>query len=128
MKQKDLGMAKTESNIARLSELNDGESGDCFVCLVEKERRQTRNGNPFFLVHIRDRERRVAVRIWNESDLFAACEQEWAPGDFFKVRGTFQLTDEPYDAPVRDLEAARAAAGLAPDTFRMLRPGEVWEL
>jgi hypothetical protein len=42
--------------------------------------------------------------------------------------GTFQLTDEGIDAPVAALTAARAAAGLAPERFRLLRPGEVWEL
>jgi hypothetical protein len=42
--------------------------------------------------------------------------------------GTFKLTDEPIDAPVRALAAARAAADLKPEVFRVLRPGEVWEL
>jgi L-ascorbate metabolism protein UlaG (beta-lactamase superfamily) len=40
--------------------------------------------------------------------------------------GTFQLTNEAIDAPVRALEAARTAAGIAPERFRVLRPGEVW--
>ncbi|MDR3531887.1 MAG: MBL fold metallo-hydrolase [Rhodopila sp.] len=31
--------------------------------------------------------------------------------------GTFQLTDEPIDAPLRDLHAAREAAGLPPEAF-----------
>ena len=38
--------------------------------------------------------------------------------------GTFQLTDEPFDAPVRALRAARAAAGLAPERFDVLEVGE----
>ena len=38
--------------------------------------------------------------------------------------GTFQLTDEGIDAPIRALEAARAAADLAPDTFVAPVPGE----
>jgi L-ascorbate metabolism protein UlaG (beta-lactamase superfamily) len=42
--------------------------------------------------------------------------------------GTFQLTDEAIDAPVTALAAARTAAGLTPDQFRLLRPGETWEL
>ena len=42
--------------------------------------------------------------------------------------GTFQLTDEAIDAPVAALVDARAAAGLSPERFRLLRPGEVWEL
>ena len=38
--------------------------------------------------------------------------------------GTFQLTDEGIDAPLRALEAARAEHGLAPETFRAPLPGE----
>src|SRR4051812_3416227 len=42
--------------------------------------------------------------------------------------GTVQLTDEPIDAPVKALAAARLAAGVAPERFRVLQPGEVWTL
>jgi L-ascorbate metabolism protein UlaG (beta-lactamase superfamily) len=42
--------------------------------------------------------------------------------------GSFQLTDESIDAPVAALAVARTAAGIAPERFRLLRPGEVWEL
>ena len=38
--------------------------------------------------------------------------------------GTFQLTDEGRDEPVRALALARAAAGLSADEFRVLAPGE----
>jgi L-ascorbate metabolism protein UlaG (beta-lactamase superfamily) len=38
--------------------------------------------------------------------------------------GTFQLTDEAFDAPVRALEEARAAQGVDPDAFRVLDAGE----
>jgi L-ascorbate metabolism protein UlaG (beta-lactamase superfamily) len=42
--------------------------------------------------------------------------------------GTFQLTDEAIDAPVLALEAACSAAAVDAGRFRVLRPGEVWEL
>jgi L-ascorbate metabolism protein UlaG (beta-lactamase superfamily) len=42
--------------------------------------------------------------------------------------GTFQLTDEPIDAPLAALTAARDKAGISPDRFRTLKPGEVWEI
>ena len=38
--------------------------------------------------------------------------------------GTFQLTDEARGAPLRELAAARAAAGLPEETFRAFNPGE----
>jgi L-ascorbate metabolism protein UlaG (beta-lactamase superfamily) len=56
---------------------------------------------------------------------FGDCGAEQALGHHF---GTFQLTDEPYDAPVQALVAARNTAGIAPERFRLLKPGEVWEL
>ena len=40
--------------------------------------------------------------------------------------GTFQLTDEPIDAPAHDLAAALAAACVPPDRFLALRPGQTW--
>ena len=42
--------------------------------------------------------------------------------------GTFQLTDEAIDAPAEALAVARLGAGLAPEKFRVLRPGEVLEV
>lgn len=42
--------------------------------------------------------------------------------------GTFQLTDEPLDQPVRDLAAARAARGVGDDEFFVLRHGETRRL
>ena len=42
--------------------------------------------------------------------------------------GTFQLTDEPIEAPLHALQAARAAHGLENERFRPLRPGEAWDV
>jgi L-ascorbate metabolism protein UlaG (beta-lactamase superfamily) len=40
--------------------------------------------------------------------------------------GTFQLTNEPIDAPAQALAAALQEAGVAAERFRVLRPGEAW--
>jgi len=42
--------------------------------------------------------------------------------------GTFQLTDEAIDAPRLVLAEALHAAGISPERFRVLQPGEVWEM
>jgi L-ascorbate metabolism protein UlaG (beta-lactamase superfamily) len=42
--------------------------------------------------------------------------------------GTFQLTDEPFDAPLLALAEALKAAEISPERFRALRPGQVWRL
>ncbi len=41
--------------------------------------------------------------------------------------GTFQLTDEGVERPAEDLAAALTTAGMAPETFLALRPGQVWQ-
>jgi len=42
--------------------------------------------------------------------------------------GTFQLTDEPFDAPLVALADALKAAGISSDRFRALKPGQVRQL
>jgi L-ascorbate metabolism protein UlaG (beta-lactamase superfamily) len=56
---------------------------------------------------------------------FRDCGAEVALGHHY---GTFQLTDEAIDAPVIALAEALQAAGIAPERFRTLRPGQVFEL
>ena len=42
--------------------------------------------------------------------------------------GTFQLTDEPIDAPLVALADALNVAGISAERFRALQPGQVWQL
>jgi L-ascorbate metabolism protein UlaG (beta-lactamase superfamily) len=56
---------------------------------------------------------------------FQTCGAELAIGHHY---GTFQLTDEPFDAPEQALETARIDAGISPEQFRLLKPGEVWDI
>ncbi len=56
---------------------------------------------------------------------FIDCGAETALAHHF---GTFQLTDEAIDAPTMALDAALKAAGISPERFRALRPGQVLEL
>jgi L-ascorbate metabolism protein UlaG (beta-lactamase superfamily) len=56
---------------------------------------------------------------------FTDCKAEYALAHHF---GTFQLTDEAIDAPLTALKAACTAAELPAEKFRVLMPGQVWEL
>jgi len=113
--------AKLQSAIVPLGDLKDGQAADCFVLLMEKEQRQTRSGKPFFTLTVRDRSRKVGVPIWSDSEFFAACEHEWQPGQFFKVRGTFRNTEW---GPQLEIEKIRLATdddrsdGFEPVNFR----------
>src|SRR5262245_8148805 len=117
----DSNTPKPRPEVVLLAELKDGQTGDCFVLLTSKELRQTRSGKPFFTLNVRDRSRRVAAPVWNDSEFFAACEHEWQAGQFFKVRGTFRNTEW---GPQLDLEKVRAATdddrpdGFDPQSFR----------
>jgi L-ascorbate metabolism protein UlaG (beta-lactamase superfamily) len=55
---------------------------------------------------------------------FRDCGAEQALGHHW---GTFRLTNEGVDEPVRELGAALEKAALSPERFRAMRPGEVWE-
>ena len=55
---------------------------------------------------------------------FIACQARAAIGHHW---GTFQLTNEAIDAPPAALAVALATHNIAPDRFRPLRPGEVWD-
>ncbi len=56
---------------------------------------------------------------------FLDCGADYALGHHY---GTFQLTDEPIDAPLIALAKALRAAGISAERFRTLYPGQVWEL
>jgi L-ascorbate metabolism protein UlaG (beta-lactamase superfamily) len=56
-----------------------------------------------------------AVRLHRDVEARVSLAMHW---------GTFRLTDEGRDEPVRALEAARTEAGVKPDEFRVLAPGE----
>jgi len=56
---------------------------------------------------------------------FIDCGAALALGHHY---GTFQLTDEPIDAPLAALGEALGASGIPAERFRALRPGQVWQL
>ena len=55
---------------------------------------------------------------------FIDCGAERALGHHY---GTFQLTDEAIDAPPLALADALKRAGIPPERFRALRPGQAWQ-
>jgi L-ascorbate metabolism protein UlaG (beta-lactamase superfamily) len=56
---------------------------------------------------------------------FQVCGAEFALGHHY---GTFQLTNEAIDAPIEALIKARVEAGIEPERFRLLKPGQIWEV
>jgi L-ascorbate metabolism protein UlaG (beta-lactamase superfamily) len=60
-----------------------------------------------------------ALRIFNDLGAAYALAMHW---------GTFRLTDEAIDEPVKRLKVALERAGIAPERFQVKRPGEFWEV
>ncbi|HTP92542.1 MAG TPA: MBL fold metallo-hydrolase [Xanthobacteraceae bacterium] len=56
---------------------------------------------------------------------FLDCGAEFALAHHW---GTFQLTDEAINAPLIALDEALKAAGIHPERFRTMRPGQSWQL
>jgi L-ascorbate metabolism protein UlaG (beta-lactamase superfamily) len=59
-----------------------------------------------------------AVRVVGEVGAAQALGHHW---------GTFRLTNEGIERPIKALAEALVAGNVRPDRFRALRPGEVWE-
>lgn len=113
-------MPQPKPAVLRLNEVHEGQKADYFVLLMQKEQRESSNGNPFFKITFRDPSRQITTRIWSESPLFGPCEHEWEPGQFYKIRGTWVQT--PW-GPQLDIDKIRsvtpddAADGFNPDHF-----------
>ncbi len=60
-----------------------------------------------------------AVQVMRDLNADEALGHHW---------GTFQLTNEGIEEPIKALDAALAAARIAPDRFQPVRPGQVWQV
>ena len=79
--------------VVPLSELAEGQEADFFALLSEKQELTTRDGKPYFRVSFRDARREVGLPIWADSPLATACRNEWAVGEFYKLRAKVQQTN-----------------------------------
>lgn len=103
-----------------LSDLEDGDQGDCFVLLVRKEKGQTRENKPYFRVNFRDQRRSVVAMIWHDTEFYADCDRYWIAGSFYKIRCLYRETSF---GPQVELEKIRPVheedlqQGFSPDDY-----------
>lgn len=114
-------MARTKPPVLRLSELAADQEADCFVLLVEKKHGTTHAGKPFYTCRFRDDRRVVTAMIWSDDPLYNPCALEWQEGQFFKLRGTYQV-HEKYGAQLkiskaRPVQDSDRAEGFDPATL-----------
>jgi 3'-5' exoribonuclease len=91
--------------VVPLSELAEGQEADFFALLSEKQELTTRDGKPYFRVSFRDARREVGLPIWADSPLATACRNEWAVGEFYKLRAKVQQTNFGPQLEIRRIRA-----------------------
>lgn len=83
----------TEPDSNRLSDLQPNQTGDVFAILASKEQAKTRNDKPYYRVQFRDSKRTVTTMIWSDAAHFIDCDENWAEGEFYKLRGRYYEND-----------------------------------
>ena len=102
-------MATQSASTVLLAEMNDGEEGDLFVLMISKEELKTRDGKPYFKVGFRDAGREVSFPIWQDSAHAHACQHEWTPGEFYKLRATYRETNYGSQLDIRKIRPVTEA-------------------
>lgn len=100
-----------------LHKLANGEVGDFFALLADKQLLATKDGKPYHRVSFCDAEREVSFPIWSDATHAAACREEWQVGQFYKLRA--ELRDTNYGVQleihrIRPVEDADKADGFDP--------------
>lgn len=105
------------SEIGLLHELADGEEGEFFALLSDKQELTTKDGKPYHRVTFRDAVREVSFPIWNDAPLSKLCQNEWQIGEFFRMRAKYRETNYGPQLEIREIRAAKesdAADGFDP--------------
>jgi 3'-5' exoribonuclease len=76
-----------------LCELVDDQEADFYALLSEKQELTTRDGKPYYRVAFRDAQRAVSFPIWSDSPLSVTCRDQWAPGQFYKLRAVLRQSN-----------------------------------
>jgi 3'-5' exoribonuclease len=82
-------MSRAKPPLLRLHELTPGQHADFFALLVDRTKGTTRDGKPYYTCRFRDARRTATLMVWADSPTYKACESEWQPGQFYKLRGVY---------------------------------------
>jgi 3'-5' exoribonuclease len=102
MAQKSLPLSATS---VALFEMVDGQEGEFFALLSEKQELKTRDGKPYYRVTFRDKGRDVSFPIWSDSPLAISCRDEWAPGQFYKMRAVLRQSNYGLQLEIKKIRA-----------------------
>src|ERR1700752_3278539 len=103
MAQKSLPLSVTS---VALFEMVEGQEGEFFALLTEKQELKTRDGKPYYRVTFRDKMRDVSFPIWSDAPLAESCRSEWTPGQFYKLRATLRQSNYGPQLEIKKIRAA----------------------
>jgi 3'-5' exoribonuclease len=114
-------MSRPQPAIVRLSDLTPGDRGTFFALLAERARGLTATNKPYFKCAFKDLRRTATYMVWEDGPHFKACDTEWQPGQFFKIRGRYS-EHEKYGSQIeieqiRYVQDRDAAEGFNPADF-----------
>ena len=94
-------MASVASTILRLSDLADGQEGECFAALVKRDEGTDKHGNPYYKCLFRDKRMSRVAPIWSNDPLriFAA---DWALHQGYRLR--VKAEDSKYGPQIKLIE------------------------
>lgn len=123
----ELNSLSDSASIIALHELANGEEGDFFALLAEKQTLTTKDGKPYHRVTFRDSQREVSFPIWNDAPHSDVCREEWRVGEFYKLRALYRETNYGPQLDIRKIRAVEEAD--ADDGFNpsMCRPSSAFD-
>lgn len=107
----------SEPGIVVMNELANGEEGDFFALLADKQTLLTKDGKPYYKVTFRDAGRDCAFPIWGDAPLADACRDDWQVGEFYKLRALYRETNYGPQLDIRKIrpvDESDAADGFSP--------------
>ena len=121
-------MPPSKPVLSRLSDLSPGQPGDFFAILQDRVRGVTREGRPYFHCRFGDARRTVSLMVWSDDRWYALAENEWRPGQFYKLRAVY-TEHERYGPQIelvnlRPVKDADTADGFDPSALVEMSPLE----
>ena len=95
--------------IVAMSDLANGEEGDFFALLADKQELLTKDGKPYWKVTFRDAKRDCAFPIWSDAPLADACRDQWQVGEFYKLRALYRETNYGPQLDIRKIRPVEEA-------------------
>jgi len=63
-----------------LCEVGEGQTAQFYAAITARDKRMTKNNKPYFHLELCDRKRRVAARVWSDSESYNQCDRIWRIG------------------------------------------------